>query len=404
MELSSQQPTDLLRRCIELEINLKSFRDHSESRKGHEEEIRPILSELQRTYETIIINHTSFSRSKDAMAQLWKHCFYYHIEEYRRSMKHIVGAIDAQDADGPQLQKLQEKLVSVTNSFKSFLGKTTTFFTDLLGALERRIDGVKSGGPPLGSTEVDDLLYLSHRCLIYLGDTSRYQEMHLDGKNKNWQISQRYYSRALRYAPHSGHAHNQLAVVAVYAESDCTALYHYCRSIMIKDTFQTGLANLALFFKKNAKSVRELQVDDQISDVHNSSIREKETSARSATKKFNTAFIRLHGILFHVTSPDQISSHDANDMLREFNNLTQEVLDSLTGMIVHSLIGEGMLLRLIVICIFSVHRCVFEASEGLGHDRAMVKDIRTLSGSYSLMLLFSFINRYLCQLFSFFIV
>jgi hypothetical protein len=95
---------------------------------------------IQNNYENLILNHASFARSKDVIALLWKHCFYYSIEEHRQSMKSLVTSIDSGKLDPSQQRKAEEKLGVVASSFKAFLSKTTAFFSELLSNVIYRMD------------------------------------------------------------------------------------------------------------------------------------------------------------------------------------------------------------------------------------------------------------------------
>lgn len=302
----------------------------------------------------------------------------------------------------------------------------------LLSQLEKRMQACKLVSRWSADPAYEDLCFSAHRSLIYLGDISRYWEMQAESKRRNWQTAERCYQRALRFMPTSGHAHNQvkkffsascipviivpmlqLAVTAMYADAELTALFHYCLSISIKDSFQSGISNLILFFKKNMKSHKDLlSVEEPTGKLTPSS-----KEGRAAVKATCVKFMRLHGILFeasrrHVdslmpSSAEELESNIAkskeldNRSLADFVTLVPEVMDRISRLAVHGLLSEGTLLKMVAISIFSAHRYVFES---VNHEATPDLDVdaknavnpnlpRSTAGAYALILLFSFVNR-----------
>lgn len=197
-------------------------------------------------------------------------------------------------------------------------------------------------------------------------------------------------------------------MTAIYGDADLSALFHYCLSISIKHSFQTGAANLALFFKKNKKAAQQLEVADKPSaNLSNAASRDSR-----GVKAICTRFMRLHGILFEASRrrSDTIMSSSAeeyerassqNELLEEqsyveFGGLLPSVLDGVSSLVVHGQLSEGTLLKIITICIFSAHRYLFEEFSHQMEPAVInseVAAIRSTAGSYSLVLLFSFVNR-----------
>jgi hypothetical protein len=408
--------THIHRTTLEAEGRLKALR----AAEGPEEAMQPLIAEIRSNYQTIITTSPTLCRTKDVNAQLWKMCFYLDIEKFRLSIKQTVALCDSREPkDVPQKQKAQEKLIKLMTDFKAFLGKTSAFYNNLLLQLETRMQECKAKSSWSSDPSYQDLCFSAHRSLLYLGDISRYWEMHAESKQRDWKIAEKCYLRALRFMPTSGHAHNQLAVTAIYGDADLTAFFHYCLSIQIKDSFQTGIPNLILFFKKNKKFVRSME-DGPVSGQE-ATPRELKKILKSCLSKF----MRLHGILFeasvrHIESARASASPDGEGdgviaknkeldeiSLVEFGEFLPSVLDRLTHLIVHGQMSEGMLLKMIAVSIFSVHRYVFEqppaaessaGAEGTSGSSPADGDMhtnnpRSTAGSYALVLLFSFINR-----------
>jgi hypothetical protein len=202
------------------------------------------------------------------------------------------------------------------------------------------------------------------------------------------------------------------------------AVYHYCRSVLVKVPFEGGYENLKVLFDKNLRSYNQLQ-----SRQYNDSRDEKKNKIMK-TKSFCTNFIRLHGILFYwsratmklgslasesVVDEDEVETEFDSDLVANLNNndnkqdssklapdidanevlsLIQLVLDEFDQLITMSAFGDPLLVRLLVICIFSIHNgkntllsCI---SEDVSQDTQIY---HSKSESLSLILLFGIINK-----------
>lgn len=93
-----------------------------------------------------------------------------------------------------------------------------------------------------------------HRCLVILGDLSRYRE--LGSSTKNWAPATGYYDLAKRLIPESGSPHNQLAVISMNDGSNLSATYHLYRAVSVKEPFPEAGNNLALGFHKILKAFK----------------------------------------------------------------------------------------------------------------------------------------------------
>lgn len=187
-------------------------------------------------------------------------------------------------------------------------------------------------------------------------------------------------------------------MLATYNEAESTAVFHYCRSVLAKMPFSGGLQNLAKLYSINVESFRSLQ--RQYHGDHNSRF-----------KFFLTSFVRLNGLLFGwtinmhrdyivLTGGDELSTQSSvalgNDSIAvnqlhemlsssvfkasskyvnevEFSELLEAVMRDLDLLINTPKLTDLHLLRLVAICIFSVHfaespeRC---GIEGSGNDGA----------------------------------
>ncbi|CAM9821978.1 unnamed protein product, partial [Phaeothamnion confervicola] len=224
-----------------------------------------------------------------------------------------------------------------------------------------------------------------HRCLIFLGDLARYRELHSESqqKDKDWGEAERRYHEALAVVPGSGNPHNQLAVLATYADAECVAVYRYCRSLMVESPFMTARENLSLLFDKNRHKVDEdgggwWPADDGPSPPAGGAPaggtlgvataggggvagaaaagagagaakgKVKSTGGRGNTgallKSFLRRFVRLHGILFSGL-PEEV---------KEFAPIHDGAVHDFRTLLSNSAFGDALLLKMVVICIFSV--------------------------------------------------
>jgi protein SMG7 len=68
---------------------------------------------------------------------------------------------------------------------------------------------------------------------------------------KDWSKAAAYYQQALYLIPDNGNPHNQLAVLATYADDDFNAVYRYFCSLAVLHPFLTARDNLIVLFEKN---------------------------------------------------------------------------------------------------------------------------------------------------------
>ncbi|KIX10076.1 uncharacterized protein Z518_01157 [Rhinocladiella mackenziei CBS 650.93] len=86
--------------------------------------------------------------------------------------------------------------------------------------------------------------------LVQLGDLSRYREMELQTKERNWGPAKGYYDLAIKLNPTLGMAYNQLAVIALTDQDHLRSVYYLYRAISVEDPPRQANGNLELKFKK----------------------------------------------------------------------------------------------------------------------------------------------------------
>lgn len=205
----------------------------------------------------------------------------------------------------------------------------------------------------------------------------------------------------------------QMAVLATYSDAECVALYHYCRSILSSQPFAGGFENLALLFASNAEAYRKLpSLAPSAAQAGVGGGKPRNSRKPVPLKPFLTRFVYLHGLLFSWTtimhqsyaqlqdsqesafsssapsfgqqeplSGSQASSwvpvlktglsapaggvgggnNGDNDFDRKYEHFTALLRQVLNEYEVHLTAGnlpDALLVRLLAICLFSVHYAV----------------------------------------------
>ncbi|XP_036298277.1 protein SMG5 isoform X5 [Pipistrellus kuhlii] len=105
--------------------------------------------------------------------------------------------------------------------------------------------------------EMDWAQMACHRCLVYLGDLSRYQN-ELAGVDTEL-LAERFYYQALSVAPQIGMPFNQLGTLAGSKYYNVEAMYCYLRCIQSEVSFEGAYGNLKRLFDKAAKMYHQLK-------------------------------------------------------------------------------------------------------------------------------------------------
>nr|XP_019566651.1 PREDICTED: protein SMG5 [Rhinolophus sinicus] len=105
--------------------------------------------------------------------------------------------------------------------------------------------------------EMDWAQMACHRCLVYLGDLSRYQN-ELAGVDTEL-LAERFYYQALSVAPQIGMPFNQLGTLAGSKYYSVEAMYCYLRCIQSEVSFEGACGNLKRLYDKAAKMYHQLK-------------------------------------------------------------------------------------------------------------------------------------------------
>lgn len=140
------------------------------------------------------------------------------------------------------------------------------------------------------------LLKSCHTTLIHCGDLSRYREVELAQKTRDWGPAKGYYECAAQLDPTSGISFNQLSMMALVDEDNFRALYFNYRCLATANPFPAADDNLIRLLKK---------------------IRTKTLEPSTVETKLAAAelpFIKLHALL--RANPDLGAFRDAqNDLM-----------------------------------------------------------------------------------------
>jgi protein SMG6 len=185
-----------------------------------------------------------------------------------------------------------------------------------------------------------------------LGDLARYRELHSQKSKKNYGRAEGFYHEALAVVPSYGNPHNQLAVLATYTEAWCVAVYRYCRSLLTAHPFATSRENLDLLFEKSrSKTSTPFRPVTDVATLTGQSPAE----ASETLKVFLLYSIRLHGsLVLHATHS---SLPDGQTPSEEYSPSLQSLVSGqLKALLEAEAIGDALLLKLCVICIFTMVR------------------------------------------------
>ncbi len=244
----------------------------------------------------IILTDPSYChKGKSIDCMLWKLCYYKQIEQYRLGIKQIVSAIEDTSLSTVEdsviqakIDKAKRKLFKLRKGLKVFLIEAILFYQEFMVLLEQKHN--------LGEKSYVSNIY---DCLLYLGDLSRYQQLYSDDGEHSYNEAVRYYVRASLLVPTSGNSHNQLAVLATYTEQDCVAVYHYCRSVLVKEPMYIGYTNLNIIFEKQSKLFEDLKANNLLnSTVMIGKSSKKNEAMLRKQKQFFVCFTKLHAIIF----------------------------------------------------------------------------------------------------------
>ncbi|XP_040382533.1 protein SMG7 isoform X2 [Oryza brachyantha] len=376
---ASPSPRELAQRLLK-----KNAEHESRLRRSTQSKVPSdpnIWLQMRENYEKIVLTDHDFSEKHEIEYLLWQ-LHYKRIEEFRG---HIVAA-------GKNNANL-DRAKRIRSSFRGFLSEATGFYHDLMLKIRSTYGlplGYFSEGPDCSPVPDKDEkkmvgvkkgLLSCYRCLIYLGDLTRYKGLYGDADyaNREYAAASIYYKEAASLCPSNGNPHHQLAILASYAGDEVTAIYRYFRSLAVDSPFSAARENLILAFDKNHEIYTQLSGNNKTPagrSLPSRSVgrargrgetrfqpkghsteqtsKEREYSIPEILKAFYVRFVRLNGILFTRTS------------LETFGELSATVISDLQILLSsgpHEELNFGVeaaenalsVVKLVAILIFTVH-------------------------------------------------
>ncbi|KAF2740747.1 hypothetical protein EJ04DRAFT_507763 [Polyplosphaeria fusca] len=276
-------------------------------------ELTDLLTEYRVACQNVIFADFDYALTKGVQDHLWNT----HSSvngNFRKELKYL-------------RRKPKEQIVALrklSKSYLTFIKSSQKFYRQYILDLDAQFDGItelrkiahtwKNEAPRnaprkrLSSALKGKVLVSCYQTLIYLGDLSRYRETELVDKDRNWGPAVGYYDLARELYPDSGHAHNQLAVIAQADSNHFRSTYHLYRSLASLQPHPRARPNLELDFKK---IVSAWEKGELISN-------HRSTSSNAPGRALVAWFIRLHSKLYKGTE------------FREHDELESEVLTQIT--------------------------------------------------------------------------
>ncbi|KAG9191469.1 hypothetical protein G6011_10203 [Alternaria panax] len=265
-------------------------------------ELAAVLQEYRAACEALIFSNFEHASAQELQTALWNaHLkvntkFRQEHKLLKRSKDHVV-----------EIRKFQKTYLQFIKASQRFyrqyiLNLDTQFngIPELRRIAQKWKDDTSKSSPRqrIPAKLKTQVLVSCHQTLIQLGDLSRYRETELVEKNKdrNWGPAKGYYDLAAEIYPDSGHAPNQLAVIAREDGDHFRCVYHLYRSLASKEPYPSAKANLATEFKR------------VITAWDNGQLINNHKSADGNTGRALIAwFIRLHSKLY---KGEEFAAHD----------------------------------------------------------------------------------------------
>eukprot|EP01114_Cavostelium_apophysatum_P021904 TRINITY_DN7768_c0_g2_i3.p1 TRINITY_DN7768_c0_g2~~TRINITY_DN7768_c0_g2_i3.p1 ORF type:complete len:559 (+),score=174.23 TRINITY_DN7768_c0_g2_i3:260-1936(+) len=362
----------------------KELRTLLKKKNPQDKQVASIRLSIRECYEKILFTDFDLAASKEVEQNLWKTCYYKVIEDFRKRIrKHAMLVKNAQAVAGQPPKPTADELQKMCEGFRVFLAGATKFYQNLVenlrSAYNLHIDGtIDYYADP---DKVHKAFLSVHRCYIFLGDLARYhRDLIGHPAQGDWTKAYQYYQQALLLVPDNGNPHNQLAVLATYADDEFAAVYHYFLSLAVAHPFLTARDNLIVLFEKNR--VRLTSAEGETANKKDDHEAPTHSKRSPALKTFLTRVVRLHGIMFTKTS------------LEKFDEIQGLVLKDLDHLLKEE-ITEDMLVRMFVMNMSSIYN-VSWIPEGHAPSYAEISQRSALTKS-SVNLALEFFARVLRQ-------
>ncbi|KAF2123479.1 hypothetical protein P153DRAFT_303947 [Dothidotthia symphoricarpi CBS 119687] len=266
-------------------------------------ELAAVLQEYRAACDALLLADFAHAAASDTELKLWaahlrvNAVFRQEHRLLKRSKDHVV-----------EMRKFQK-------NYLHFIKASQRFYRQHVLNLDAQFDGIPelrriaqkwkddaskpSPRPRIPAALNSQVLNSCHQTLIQLGDLSRYRETELVDKDKerNWGPAKGYYGLAAEIYPHSGHAHNQLAVISREDGDHFRSVYHLYRSLASKLPYPQAKANLETEFR------RIIAAWDKGQLINSSKSPDGNTVGRALV----AWFVRLHSKIY---KGEEFAAHD----------------------------------------------------------------------------------------------
>lgn len=160
--------------------------------------------------------------------------------------------------------------------YRGFIQRVCSHFSDVgeIYAVARKmhLDTTSVDTPvQIGTDDKQQLTRSCHLALIQCGDLSRYREIELSHKERNWGPAKGYYECAAELDPTSGHSSNQLSVMALADGDHFRALFYVYRCLAMPKRFPKRFPNapgnlMSELKKLRNKTYPSARVDTKLGD------------------------------------------------------------------------------------------------------------------------------------------
>ncbi|TPX54472.1 hypothetical protein PhCBS80983_g05917 [Powellomyces hirtus] len=219
---------------------------------------------LLKCLEDLMVLDPVFASGKNVEEKIWNLVFYNYIEELRGAIRKAQAERDA-SLHAAALSKLRSHLDTATNFYQtSMLTLTSCCESSLITCgvavykeHKEHKDQDRMDVHQEQQSNESVRLGVIHKCLVSLGDISRYREIHNSGDAKKWHISRAYYRKAIQLVPDNGKPFSQLAILSSYSKADLEVIYWYCLSLVNAVPHSVTRENIAAFHSIYAKAEKD---------------------------------------------------------------------------------------------------------------------------------------------------
>lgn len=217
----------------------------------------PLLEKLRvRSGNLALLYLTTDQPAESIEQRLWV----FHTEVNGKFKKYLKSFRDGsgkkKQVERRKAEKLYVDFIKASQRFyRAYIERLTANFTNIPKVLDvaRRLtkETLITQEPKAATVEQRRILEAScKRCIIYLGDLSRWRETELNLKERNWGPAKGYYNLALSLDPAEGACYNQLAVIALHTDDHIGAVYNLHRAFAVSPPFPMATDNLKVEFEK----------------------------------------------------------------------------------------------------------------------------------------------------------